>query len=923
MQIGSFSASSGQFSGSSALGVDQSTGDVYVLDGENNRVEKFDPEGHLITSFGDSTPPNGELKGLDTPAGSFSFSFNAVAVDNSGGPNAGDLYVSDRGHEVIDVFSSSGNYLRQITGIEALGIAVDASGNLWAAGLFSREITEFDPSGTLISSFGTSEFNIGLAVDSTDQVYSVESFCGCEIYRYNSDGSDATRIDGSSAFGPAPLAIDESTNDVYVAGGTQVFEYDEEGNSIGSFGSGALSEANAVALDYAGPPADRGYIYVTDAASHEVKVFAPVVAPSATTGPASNPQRNSAELTGSVNPNGEPLTDCHFEYVAASEYNPSALNPYSSGESIPCSQSLESIGSGTGEVPVSAEPTDLQAQTTYHFRLVAGNPNGLGGREVTGSGQDETTTTIPAVASTNTGPATNVEVSTATLTGSFEPQGLDTHYYFQYGNDTSYGHNSAVPPGTDAGSGNGVQNVSMEVTDLAPDTTYHFRIVASNSTGITYGQDETFTTHQPPSIDAFSTSGVTATSALLNAKINPNGAPTTYHFEYGPTTAYGTSVPEPGAALPASTSVEAVQAELTGLQPHTIYHFRVVAESIYGTMTTEDQTFQFYPGACPNEALRQQTGASFLPDCRAYELVSPGNMGNFVLFGSSDRISSPVADNRFAYVGGLGAIPGTGVPENSIYVDTYVATRTNEGWVTKHVGVPGNESDRGEVAAADLNLDKFIAYKNAEEPNPPLLYDASGNFLGAWPTVAGYSLGATQWSADFSHFFFTEGEVAYDNNTVANTVTSISQDEAGNPVDVDTLPGASSDGSHILMSTYSSPPECNFYGCTYSPARLYVRVGDAVTYEVSQGHYVRYVGMTSYGSKVFFTSEEQLTPEDARQQYGPLHVERGNQLHHAYLESQQRSRQHGNLQRVMDRKVRCSAGHRRGWERQLDLCGKR
>ena len=57
-----------------------------------------------------------------------------------------------------------------------------------------------------------------------------------------------------------------------------------------------------------------------------------------------------------------------------------------------------------------------------------------------------------------------------------------------------------------------------------------------------------------------------------------------------------------------------------------------------------DQTFNFNPPECPNAHMRQQTGGSYLPDCRAYELVSPGNAGGVVMFPNTAR-PSPYATN--------------------------------------------------------------------------------------------------------------------------------------------------------------------------------------------------------------------------------------------------------------------------------------
>ena len=103
-----------------ALAVDNSTGDVYLADTEHAVIDKFDQNGNLISTFGDTAPAaNGQLAGVKTPAGSFSPPFGGaqatppvfgIAVDQA----TGDLYVIDSGHQVIDVFNPAGEYLRQL-----------------------------------------------------------------------------------------------------------------------------------------------------------------------------------------------------------------------------------------------------------------------------------------------------------------------------------------------------------------------------------------------------------------------------------------------------------------------------------------------------------------------------------------------------------------------------------------------------------------------------------------------------------------------------------------------------------------------------------------------------------------------------------------------------------------------------------------
>jgi hypothetical protein len=93
-------------------------------------------------------------------------------------------------------------------------------------------------------------------------------------------------------------------------------------------------------------------------------------------------------------------------------------------------------------------------------------------------------------------------------------------------------------------------------------------------------------------------SNVTSTSATLNGTVNPNKESTTYHFEYGPTTAYGTNTPDQGPV--GGNAGKSASADLTQLQPSTTYHFRLVATNPSGTTQGTDKTFTTLgPGQAP------------------------------------------------------------------------------------------------------------------------------------------------------------------------------------------------------------------------------------------------------------------------------------------------------------------------------------
>ena len=102
----------------------------------------------------------------------------------------------------------------------------------------------------------------------------------------------------------------------------------------------------------------------------------------------------------------------------------------------------------------------------------------------------------------------------------------------------------------------------------------------------------------PPSATTSAATNVAATTATLNASVFPNKESTTYYFEYGTTTAYGSRTPDGGPV--GGNAGKTVSAELTGLTPLTVYHARVVATNASGTvqgLDIEFTTTAVVPGA--------------------------------------------------------------------------------------------------------------------------------------------------------------------------------------------------------------------------------------------------------------------------------------------------------------------------------------
>jgi phosphodiesterase/alkaline phosphatase D-like protein len=296
------------------------------------------------------------------------------------------------------------------------------------------------------------------------------------------------------------------------------------------------------------------------------------------------------ELRGTVNPNGS-ATTYQFEYGTTTSY----------GSKIPASEA--GVGSGSADVPVAQTVTGVLPNTTYHFRLAAHNP---GNTATTG---DRTFLTPPAPPSA---PTAEVNAPQATpdgfqLKGAVNPDSLSTTYHFEFGTTTSYGINLPEPDAS-AGSGTSAVTVSEEVTGLLPSTTYHYRIVAVNSEGPGASGDETFTTPPPkPAVTSLPMSE-SGEGFTLHGSVNPNGGPTTYHFDFGITEAYGQSIPSSDVSVGSGTSAVAVSQVVKGLPPSVPYHYRIVARNAGGTSVGEDQFFM--TPAEPESALGGSGGVS-------------------------------------------------------------------------------------------------------------------------------------------------------------------------------------------------------------------------------------------------------------------------------------------------------------------------
>ncbi len=200
-------------------------------------------------------------------------------------------------------------------------------------------------------------------------------------------------------------------------------------------------------------------------------VFAATVAPVVTTGSAAGIKETEATLQGTVNPEGTE-TKYYFEYgTEKGKYTKTTAEA--------------SAGAGITTVEESKTITGLTGVTTYYYRIVATNSES---ERAYGAEQTFRTTARPTA---TTGWASEWTETEFVLYGDLDPNGLEAEYFFEYGPTTSYGSKS-TPTKIDVALESDIERSSL-ITGLGAHTTYHYRMVAKNSDGATYGADHVFT----------------------------------------------------------------------------------------------------------------------------------------------------------------------------------------------------------------------------------------------------------------------------------------------------------------------------------------------------------------------------------------------------------------------------------------------
>jgi hypothetical protein len=643
----------GSLSSPQALAVDQTTGDVYVLEygdgcvsryhGDRGGPEALEP--HDFPATGDNQICGFEFRG--EPSNS------QIAIDNSGTSTEGTFYVnspqaSDLGG--TRAYDSEGNFINELTPISpepgfvyVCGVTTDAEGNVYVVQHYSAvwKYPHADP---------VASENFEYAGYEGPACGIAQAASGARYTSWNSDGpliaKGSVLRDTSYA-----LTLDPTSDDLYVSEGDAVTGFSEDGIVFDRFGTGDVTEARGVAIDKV-----TGTAYVSDTAHGQVAVFE-----------AEPAYRIEAEPIGTglgaISADTPPLEHCGDNGQCVGYYPDSTIvlkatpQPHSKVDGW---TGCDDVSAGGDEctVEVAGGDREVFANFTRLQRTVTAatvgtgsgsvsDVNGLGAIQSCGDGgsctgpYDEgseielvaaptghsTFTGWSGDCTNSSGPCRVVVEGTPSVTAHFtaqhavsvkkagsgaggvvsEPSGLDCGAvcvgFFTDGESVTL---SAVPSGhstftgwTGAGCG-GTDVCEVEVGAATTTVTATFR-------------------HDAPDVVTDpSATFVGQHVATVHGSVDPNlAAVSSCVVEYGTGTGYGAQQPCAPSAVGNGDAPVQVGADLTGLRPGTTYHFRFSATGSGGTANGADQTLRTLDDTCDtNQALCPALATPAEPEVR-------------------------------------------------------------------------------------------------------------------------------------------------------------------------------------------------------------------------------------------------------------------------------------------------------------------
>lgn len=398
---------------------------------------------------------------------------------------------------------------------------------------------------------------------------------------------------------------------------------------------------------------------------------------------------------------------------------------------------------------------------------------------------------------------------------------------------------------------------------------------------------------RPPVLSDLRVTNISEREAELQATIDPRGGKTDYAFEYVTEQGYeesgfaGAEVVQ--GTIPANALATRVVAPLSGLTPGTTYRFRVTATNEKDSVEDEGPVFATYDdastvGPCPNESLRMGP-SGMLPDCRAYELVTPpdtnGRPPKGLQKGEFLALHASPLGNAISFISEGGSLPGT-EGTGGFQGDRYRTTRGPTGWSTVSTGPNGVETNNPAPGSSSPDQDfgfwasGGVGTKVVEGQAAYYVMYPDGHSelvgrgsLGVDPRAQGQLIteGGSHIVFETSDSFGTPPQLEPDApptgtaavyDRVRDPETGVETTHVVSLLPGDETPTAGEDAAFVGASSDAGGIAFQIAGT------LYLRVANEVTYEIGDG--LTFAGVSEAGRRIFYVEGGDLLAFDTEEE---------------------------------------------------------